>query len=117
MPWPLADSVNDVAEHLFGEPISYARRLARDTWITQAADRADGTTLTGIFDAAYQSIDMRGDGTSAASVGPKVDIRKAALSFEPVRDDKVSIAGVRYSVNRVHDDGRNAWQLFLTQIG
>ncbi len=83
-------------------------RVARDVLdgrsVLYTPSVGDPVTVAGIFDAAYEMIDVGRAGVSG--YGPAVFLRLSELSSDPSLDDaRVTVAGTEYKFREVKPDG------------
>jgi hypothetical protein len=93
-----------VADAGLGGPVSYT------------PDGGDAVTVNGIFDEAYQRLDVGGPGIS--SVGPAVFLRLEDLPSDPRVDRAAAlvIEGVTYVFHEVQPDGQGGVLLHLHKV-
>ena len=84
----------------FGVPVVYAPAVGAPV------------TVTGIFDAAWERLDV--STTGITSVGPMVFVRLGDLPVDPEQDTPaITIGGKGYAVKEVQRDGQGGAKLML----
>ena len=71
--------------------------------------------VTGIFDAEHHFQEVMGEKLIETS-RPRLVVRSAALSADPVRTNTVAVRGVTYTVLEVQPDGQGDIELILEKI-
>lgn len=102
----------------FADLLGIADRAVREI-LGSSVSYAPGTgapvSVLGVFDAAYQRVDLGSSGVS--SVGPAVFLRLEDLPTNPETDAacRVTVAGVTYLAHTVEPDGLGGVRLLLTR--
>lgn len=100
--WPaLADRALRTAIATFGQTVVYH------------GDGANPVTLTGIFDAAHESVELDVAGVPVSTRQPELGLRLADLPVAPQQGDHLEIDGTAYVVVDVRPDGQGGARLAL----
>lgn len=93
--------MNTAVRSSFGEPVVF-----------HLEGQTEPITVTGIFSAAYQSVDVSG-GVPVATVQPVLEVLAADVPQTPTEGDAVTVQGSLYLIVAVHPDGHGMLKLML----
>lgn len=97
----LTGRLQSAGQTIFGETVTF----------TPAAT-STSETVTGIFDAEHHYQEITGDSVIETS-RPRLIVRLAALSRDPVRTDAITVRSTNYTVLEVMPDGQGDLELVL----
>ena len=99
----LTTRIQEAGQTIFGETVTYTP--------------TSGTpeTVTGIFDAEHHFQEVIGE-TVIETSRPRLVVRSASLSTDPVRTNTVAVRGVTYTVLEVQPDGQGDIELILEKV-
>lgn len=104
MNWPeITDSVLEVCESVFGEPVVYTPQ------------GLDPINISGIYDDLYEAVDPNTN-TIITSDQPVLGIRNAELGVTPRQGDQVNVRNTDFTVKEVQTDGQGGSKLFLHRV-
>lgn len=98
----LTRGVMEACKRAFGEEATY----------TPVDPDDDPFTVTGIFDEAYQTVEL-GAGAEVSSVHPMLGVKIDDMAVTPARGDEVEVRGVDYVVIDCQTDGHAGYRLIL----
>ena len=103
--------------------------VVRDTYPASVVYDPDGAahSLVGIFDEAFELIEVSDDGAPISSTGPMCEIRLADLAVVPKTNDQLTVATAlaaggydaprRFKVWETQPDSSGNVVLLLTRVG